>query len=89
MRGQQLDGLPTPQSFADRVNRDSGECHRVFARKQKDRTAEQRIARLADDTLETRTRYLNDDKLTVLKEEVAELRAADTEAADLLKSKKP
>lgn len=87
-RLKQLDGLPSPQSFADRVS-----AIRVnaiaSARKQKDRTAEQRIARLADDTLELVTRYLNDDKLTVLKEEVAELRAADTEAADLLKSKKP
>lgn len=85
-RLKQLNALPTPQSFADRVsairvNATAG------ARKQKDRTAEQRIARMADDTLELVTRYLNDDKLTVLKEEVAELRAADMEANDVQKGK--
>lgn len=87
-RLKQLDALPTPQSFADRVS-----AIRVnaiaLARQQKDRTTEQRIARMADDTLELVSRYLNDDKIAVLKEEAAELRKADTEAAELLKGKKP
>ncbi len=74
-RLKQLNALPTPQSFLDRVN-----AIRVLAiakaRTQKDRTSEQRIARMADETGELVNRYLSDDRLTVLKEEVAELRAA-------------
>ncbi len=87
-RLKQLNLLPSPQSFLDRVN-----AIRVAAvakaRSAKDRTTEQRVSRMTDDTAELVKRYLNDDKLAVLKEEVAELRAADVEPPDAPKAKTP
>ena len=77
-RTRQLDALPAPQTFLDRVT-----AIRVTAvnkaKDRRDRLSEQRILRMTDDTAELVKRYLNDEKITLLKEELSELRKAATE----------
>lgn len=74
-RTRQLDALPTPQNFLDRVT-----AVRVTAvnkaKERRDRLSEQRILRMTDDTVELVKRYLNDEKIALLKEELSELRKA-------------
>jgi len=70
----------TPQSFLERVS-----AVRVAAvtaaQKNKDRVTEQRVQRLCDETSDLIRRYLADDRLRRLEEEIAELRAAANEPA--------
>ncbi|HET6424308.1 MAG TPA: hypothetical protein VFG20_11530 [Planctomycetaceae bacterium] len=85
-RLKHLDALPTPQSFLDRVT-----AIRVTAvnraRERRDRTSEQRILRMTDDTAELVKRYLTDEKIVLLKEELAELRKADRDEPEAGKPK--
>jgi len=72
---RQLDALPSAQSFREQVS-----AVRVpavaEARQRRDRVAEQRINRLCNETEELIQRYLVNDKVKELKEELADLEAA-------------
>jgi hypothetical protein len=73
-RLRQIDALPQPQTFKERIS--SIRAAADTARQRKDRVTEQRIVRLCDETTELVTHYLTDEKVKLLKEEIAELEAS-------------
>ncbi|MDZ4687692.1 MAG: hypothetical protein SH850_21685 [Planctomycetaceae bacterium] len=74
LRLRQIDVLPQPQSFKERISSIRGAAD--VARQSRDRVTEQRIIRLCDETVELVQHYLNDEKIKLLKEEIAELETA-------------
>ncbi|MGE5193927.1 MAG: hypothetical protein ACM3U2_15645 [Deltaproteobacteria bacterium] len=80
---KQLDDMPRAASFAVNINAIRQPALKA-ARARRDRTTEERVTKLCDETLELVTNYLDEEKLKELKEELNEMRqiAADEAAAE-------
>jgi hypothetical protein len=72
--------VSAPQPFVDRVA--AVRLTALTASRQKvDRTTEQRVIQMCDETLELVRRYLDEDRLRLVQEELDELRAAEKQAS--------
>lgn len=74
-RMKQVESLDRIPRFVERVSAVRATILQI-ARSRKDRTAELRIARMCDETVELIHRYLDDDKLRVLADEMSDLKKA-------------
>lgn len=79
---KQLGAMPRAQNFLGKLNAIRIPA-RQTARARRDRTTELRIDKLCDETAELVTNYLDEEKLTELREELAELRQVAEEQAKL------